>query len=319
MSRRTHRRHVPALPALLCAAAAGVVAGGGVLESADAYTYGNIVVTRGERIEEYRTDASAVGEVPVPYPGGTRTPEDPLRDVVFDQDARIAVYNGAAHPWLSLYDPGSRVWTHETLSGWSTLTTPGYGSLALSGPTLIATDTGTLDGLENGLLRFDSPNITAKLRFGSGFDFSDVATGPDGRIYALVAGTSLVWIYNPITLDLVSDVLLAAPITAMTVGTNGDIYAVDSDGGIRRFDATGAVVDGFPSGVPLLADIDCSATGELVVGTLLGEVLFTDLELDGVRTFLIGGGAVYVAWVPAHATTPATPTSWGAVKARYRR
>ncbi|MGH7725409.1 MAG: hypothetical protein ACREOU_08270 [Candidatus Eiseniibacteriota bacterium] len=287
--------------------------------SAAAYTYGNLVVARGAVIEEYRVDGTRVGDLPVPYPGGIRTVENPLRDVAFDQEARVAVYNGAAHPWLSVYDPALRTWSHETLTGFSTSEIPGFGGLASSVSALVATDTGTLDGAENGLLRFNTPDITAKQRFASGFDFSDVATAPNGRIYALLAGLALIWIFDPVTLEAVDQLLLPNPFVAMTVGSNGDVYTVDGEGTIRRYDATATLVDAFPSGLPLPVDIDCSATGELVVGTSFGEILLTDLELDFVHIFFPGGGPAYVTWVPPHATTPATPLTWGSLKARYRR
>lgn len=314
---RTIPRFRPAVVTVVALALTPVLA-----PPAAAYRFGNIVVAHDGVIQEYETNGTPVGApLTVPYPGGVRNQFQPLRDVVFDHEARLAVYNGAANPYLSLYSPTAMTWTHATLTDWSTVVNATFGGLASNATAVFATDTATLDDQESGLIRFDSPQTTNSERFASVLDFSDVAFGPDGLVYGLVANSSLVYTFDPVTLNPVGDgIILEDPVTAMTVGTNGDIYGVDSKGLIRRFNKTdGMLVKTLVTGLPELADVDCSASGQLVVGSSLGEILLADESLSQATTFLLGGGPAFVAWVPAHSTTPASPATWGSIKARYRR
>ena len=286
---------------------------------AGAFTYGNIVVTRGGDIVEYRPDGFAVGVLPVPFPPGARGPEDPLGGIMFDSEARLAVFNGATSPWLSVYDATTGGWTHTTWSGWSTLTDLGMAGLVTAGHDVFVTDFGTASGPERGIVGFDGDAGYAGERFGSVFDTADLAIGPDGRIHALLAFSSLVYIYHPVTKEDAGSAALEGSVAGIAVRPDGAYYGVSGDGNIRRFSAEGVSIDTLKTGIPGLVDVAIGPGGALVVGSVMGEVVLADGALSSATTFLVGGGPASVAWVPLHASTPAEKNTWGRIKARYRR
>src|SRR5262245_24169865 len=208
-----------------------------------AFTYGNFVVARGGDVVEYRTDGSLVRTIPVPFPPGTRTENDPLGGIMFDSEARLAVYNGAAQPWLSVYDAPTDTWTHASLLGWTTFTTAGLAGLATSGRDVYVTDFGTLGGPERGVIEFDGDGGYAGNRFTSLFDTADLAVGPDGRIHALLAYSSVVSIYDGASKQDLGTVTLEGSVQGIAVREDGSYYGVSVNGRVRRFTPEGVSVD----------------------------------------------------------------------------
>lgn len=286
---------------------------------AGAFTWGNLVVTRGSEVVEYRTDGMPVAALPVPFPPGTRTSDDPLGGIAFDSEARLCVYNGAAQPSLSIYEAATTTWTHVTHPGWTTFTTAGLAGLATSGRDVFASDFGTLGGPERGVIAFDGDAGWTGDRIADLFDIADVATGPDGRVHALLAFSSVVSILDPGTRQEVDRVTLEGSVQAIAVAADGSYFGCSGDGFVRHFTPLGVSYDTLDTAIPGLTDIALGPAGDLVLGTALGEVVLADPGLGSARTFLVGGGASYVAWVPYHATTPARTSSWGRIKAIYRR
>ncbi len=310
-----HPSHAwPALVAVLTLA--GVAAPCGRVQ---AFTWGDLVLTSGTDIREFRTDGLPVATISVPYPPGARGGTNPLLGVAFDADARLGVYNGATEPYLSVYDAGAAGWTHATLAGWSTLSAGGFGGLAAFGHDFVAGDMATPSGAENGLLSFDGDAGYTARRDVAGFDFSDLAAGPDGRLHALVAGTNLVFIFDPVTMASTGSVQLEGSLQSIALAPDGTYYGASGDGFIRRFTAQGASFDTLDTAIPGLIDVAVSSSGEVAMSTALGEVVLCDAELSSAKTFLVGGGPAYIAWVPFHPSTPATRQSWGRIKATYRR
>jgi len=284
-----------------------------------AFAHGNLVVTYGGDVREYRTDGSLSRTIPVPFPPGDRVLSgDPLSGVAFDADARLAVYNGANAPWLSVYDAATSGWTHVTLDGWSTHPTGGYGGIACIGRDVFTGDVATVTGFANGLVSFDGDAAYGGRRDLAGFDFSDVTAGPDGRIHALVAGTNLVFVIDPGTLQSTGSVTLEGSVHAIALAPDGTYYGASGDE-VRRFTAEGVSYDTLQTAIPGIVDVSVSATGEVAMGTALGELLLCDAELSSAKTILLGGGPKFVTWIPLHATTPTPRTTWGRIKELYRR
>lgn len=291
----------------------------GVPAPALAFAYGNLVVTHGGDVVEYRLDGSPVRTIPVPFPPGTRDANDPLGGIMFDADARLCVYNGAARPSLSVYDAATGTWTHAGLDGWTTFTTAGLAGLVTAGRDVYAADFGTTGGPERGVVAFDGDAGYAGERFGDLFDTADLAVGPDGRIHALLAFSSVVQIYDPVTRQDAGSVTLEGSVQGIAVRPDGSYYGVSFEGRVRRFTPEGISVDTLNTAVPGLVDVAIGPAGDLVIGTALGEVVLVDSALTAATTFLVGGGPSYVAWVPLHASTPAAAQTWGRIKDRYRR
>jgi hypothetical protein len=316
---RPLRGLLPSPRAVLLGLALAGVASVCAAPPAAAFTYGNLVVTRGGDVVEYRTGGLPVATIPVPYPPGARGESDPLGGIAFDSDARLAVFNGAAAPYLSVFDPAGPAWTHTSVPGWTTFSTAGFSGLGTVGHDVVVTDFGTFEGPQRGLIRFDGEAAYAPWRFADIFDLADVAIAPDGRVHALLAFSSLVTIWDPVTGLDAGSVSLEGSVQAIALREDGAYYGVSGDGFVRRFTPEGVSVDTLETGIPGLMDVAVGPGGDLVIGSALGEIVLCDAELTSARTVLVGTGATYVAWVPLHSTTPATPATWGRIKGRYRR
>jgi hypothetical protein len=316
---RPLRGPLPSLRSVLCGLALAGVALAWAPRPAPAFTYGNVVVTRGGDVVEYRTSGLPVATIPVPYPPGARSASDPLGGIAFDSDAHLAVFNGATAPYLSVFDPAGPAWTHASVPGWTTFTVGGFGGLGTVGQDVVVTDFGTSEGPQRGLIRFDGEAAYAPWRFAEIFDLADVAIAPDGRVHALMAFSSLVTIWDPATGADAGSVSLEGSVQAIALREDGAYYGVSGDGFVRRFTPEGVSVDTLETGIPGLMDVAIGPGGELAIGSALGEIVLCDAELTSARTVLVGTGTTYVAWVPLHASTPATPSTWGRLKGRYRR
>jgi hypothetical protein len=309
----------PTPRAVLLPAALAFAAGIALAAPAAAFTWGNVVLTHAGEVREYRTDGTLVNTIPVPFPPGPRGVNDPLHGLAFDADARLAVYNGAAQPFLSVHEAAGGTWTHATLAGWSTFETAGLGGLVTRGHDVYVTDFSTVGGPERGIVEFDGDGGWSGLRFADVFDTADLAVGPDGRVHALLAFSSVVYVYDPVTKQEVGSVNLEGSVQAIAVAADGDYLGVSGNGLLRRFTPEGASFDTLDTAIPGLVDIAVAGDGAIAIGTTLGEVVLVDAAMTAATTFLVGGGATYVAWVPYHPSTPATRQSWGRIKDRYRR
>ena len=127
------------------------------------------------------------------------------------------------------------------------------------------------------------------------------------------------FLFDPVTMVNTGSVQLDGSVQSIAVAPDGTYLGASGDGYIRRFTAQGASFDTLDTAIPGLIDVAVAATGEVVMGTALGEIVLCDAELSFSKTFLVGGGPAYVAWVPPHATTPAARRSWGRIKDFYRR
>ena len=164
-----------------------------------------------------------------------RIPGDDGRDLAVDPNGNIQLWQGTFDPKLVAHQgplTGTGGWvteaTTQQVPQWSTINRTFYGGVAVYGQYVFATDQKTgNDNPGNGLIRFDANNNYAPTRFASGMDFSDVTLGMDGKLYAMNGGQAFqpqVWIYDPISLQLIRSVTVP--------GFDNSTVAADSDGNI---------------------------------------------------------------------------------------
>ncbi|MFB2881083.1 Calx-beta domain-containing protein [Floridanema aerugineum] len=271
-------------------------------------TGGNILVSTNQTIGEYTQAGTAVSAaINIPYGAASRPLGEDARDIIIDQNNLIFNYNGTFDPFLSIYDQSNGTWNHRTHPGWSTVNNASYGGIAKYQNFVYATDmiTFDVDDTPTGIVRFDLSNNTSA-RFADTQQYIDLTMGLDGVLYALRDDSSLsgrtVDGYDPLTMNLLWTTTLANDARGIAVNKNGDIFAADWDGNIRRYDDNGTQLNFRASGTTNLNDIDVSFDGKLIVGSRFGQVIITDESLASQTSFSVGSDDVFVSF-----TTPQTP------------
>jgi hypothetical protein len=195
---------------------------------------------------------------------------------------------------------------HFTIDGWST--TNGYqGGAASFGKYTFLSDMNAGTGTPSEFVRFDNIDHTF-VRMSIG-DISDVSIGLDGRLYTLSAvDDKRVRGYDPITLQLLSDVLLGSTESAIAVGQDGTIFAARRDtatnGYIDKFSPNGSLLRTLPAATfGGLTDIDLSLDGsEVMFTTAKGKIGYTNQSLASITgQFVVTTGDLddtFAAYVP---------------------
>lgn len=232
--------------------------------------------------------------------------DDRVRDIIVDPNGLIHTYNGTFNPILSTYNLGTTSWINNNLSGWSTINNVSYGGIASYQNFVYVTDMATAGaGSPQGIVRFNITNNTAQ-RFTSASGYIDLTMGLDGVLYALRDDSSAsgrtVDAYDPLTMNLLWTTTLANDARGIAVNKNGDIFAADWNGNIRRYDDNGTQLNFRASGTTNLNDIDVSFDGKLIVGSRFGQVIITDESLASQSSFSVGSNDVFVSF-----STPQTP------------
>ncbi|MFM9963715.1 MAG: beta strand repeat-containing protein [Planctomycetaceae bacterium] len=183
----------------------------------------------------------------------TRPTDTDWRDVTFDVNGNLAVYNGTFNPVLTTFNPVINTFTDlPGLAGWSTINNLTYGGIAAFGNFVFAADMATAGaGAPNGILRFD--RVTGVItRFGSSSangpgDVIDLTIGLDGLLYVQAPGTSpggnVVTVYDPTTLQQIRSVDLQADLRAIAVNRTGEIFAVGQSGNVRHYASDGTFIN----------------------------------------------------------------------------
>lgn len=271
-------------------------------------TGGNILVSTNETIREYTQAGIAVSAaINIPYGAGARPGTESARDIIIDQNNLIFNYNGTFDPFLSIYDRSNSTWNDRTHPGWSTVNNVSYGGIAKYQNFAYATDMITfgVDDTPTGIVRFDLSNNTSA-RFADTRQYIDLTMGLDGILYALRDDSSssgrTVEAFDPVTMNLLWRTILANDARGIAVNKNGDIFAADWNGNIRRYDDNGTQLNFRASGTTNLNDIDVSFDGKLIVGSSSGQVIITDESLASQTSFSVGSDDVFVSF-----STPQTP------------
>jgi hypothetical protein len=279
---------------------------------ADAHTPGNLLISTENVIYETTLDGTVVGAYATQYPGGNYPATEYARDLVVDDDGIVHLYNGTFSPYLSSRDPaaGLPTWTHQTYPDWKTVNNGTYGGIDVYKNQVFVTDMLA----SNGVVAFDMDSNVA-VRFADGTDAIDLTVGLDGLLYVLSPGGSpggrTVDVYDPETYALIRSIDLTAIFgwnahRAIAVNTNGHIYVADWDGEIHHIDAAGTLIQTIAPPCDWIGrdiqcsfyDINISESGQLALGSRIGEIVITDVNFASVSKFQIGDRGAFVEFVP---------------------
>ena len=268
-----------------------------------------------EVVRELSTAGAVLSSYVIPASG---SPDEDARDLVVAADGTVHVYNGTFSPILSTYSPSTASWSSRTASGWSTVSNVSYGGIARSGNYVFVSDMNTGSGASTlkGIVRFNLADGSST-RFADTFEPTDLATGRDGRLYALDAYGG-VNVYHPNTMALERSLTLPYSINSttqdyrsITANAAGDLFVATWGRQVHKFNAAGTwqsslTLNGSAGGVAIgsLTDIDLAADGTLAVGSWSG-VIATTTEAFTTPTYLQGG--VDTAFVAFKEDPPAPP------------
>ena len=181
-------------------------------------------------------------------------------DLVITSTQKIAIVDT---PQLHLFDPVAGVFETRTLNQWSEYyTTPSV---------LVANNVGlwtNTTASSYGLLKLTNEGeFVERVRLGN--NYQDLAVDSQGTIYALRSDDYTIDVLNAETAELIESIVLPVLSRAISVSSNGDIFAIDLDGNeLSRFDRSGVLLSSFsnPSDF-LFGEVDTAPDGSLLIGS----------------------------------------------------
>lgn len=279
---------------------------------ADAVVPGNLLVSTDNVIYETALDGQIVQAFPTQYPGGNYPATEYARDIAVDEDGIVHVYNGTFSPYLSSRDTAAAIptWTHQTYPNWNTANNISYGGIDVDLNQVFVTDGLT----DKGVIAFNTDTGQA-FRFAAGTDAIDLTVGLDGLLYVLSPGGSpggrVIDVYDPETYSYVRGIDLAAIFgwtehRSVAVNFNGDLFIADWDGEVHHVSAAGELIqttvpfcDWIGFDIPCsFTDIDISESGQLALGSRVGEIIVTDTSFSTVTKFQVSERSAFVEFVP---------------------
>lgn len=242
--------------------------------------------TQRNTVYEFTPSGALVQSVPFNYNGSSYPATEYLRDIIVAPGGTLYGYNGTFSPYLTGYQPATNTFTHTTAAGWSTVNGVSLGGIGAFQNYIYVTDMNTNGGAANGIVRFDTTSNTS-VRFGTGFDYTDLSVGLDGKLYAAYSsfGNTILNVYDPATTALLRTVTLSVN-GVIAVDQLGRIF-VGSGTTIYRLNSLGLVEASLDSGVHGggFLDIDVSLTGALVLSQEDTEIVLSDSSLTSSTSF----------------------------------
>ncbi len=266
------------------------------------FTPGNLLAVSDGVVREYTPAGVETQNMLILYPEAASAREV-VRDIVVYGNGHLGTYNGTFEPFLSTLAPDTATWWQPICSGWSTVDRPGYGGIATLGNFVYVSDMRTFGSIEqraSGIVRFDIRDFSCT-RFAPESEFIDLTIGQDGLLYGFTDARAL-RVYNPADMTFLKSIrLVPADHRAVAVNRDGDVFTAAANGRIFHLDGTdGTVVKNSLNVGGILADIDLSSEGLIVVASAEGDVVLTSEELGAFTSFK---GGTFVAWVPPYERT----------------
>lgn len=224
-----------------------------------------------------------------------------LRDIVVGQDGNIYAYNGTGEAELVTIDPVTSLMTTQSLSGLSTVNNVSYGGIATLDDSVFLTDMTTSGVIAQGIVKFSTTGGYA-VRFATTEEYQDLTIGIDGYLYALREPGSAIDIFDPVTNAFIRTIdfgvaFNAASIRGISVDADGTIYMAGWDGILYSVDSNGQLIASIDTGINDLTDIDINNSGNLLVGSRSGDVIFSDTSLSSTSSFTsVSGETVHVSF-----------------------
>ena len=238
-----------------------------------AKTNPNILVSSDNRMFEYTPDGQLVSELPIPP---IPEPLAQARDLIVTKTGEIAFFNGTFDPELSLYNPQTSQWRSFQFPGWDISNNISYGGIAAYSDFIYVTD---MLGGGSGIVRFlvdgTSQDGFAE-RFMNGQEYIDLTVGLDRNLYALNKYGDID-VIDPISMQFIRNVYLdlSVDIRALAVNQIGEIFSVNWNGELNKYNANGMLINSLPIAWNI-SDIDINASGKIILQDRYNNVFITD-------------------------------------------
>jgi hypothetical protein len=246
----------------------------------------------------------------IPQAPGANEPEH-ARGLSVGPLGDVNIFDGTASPSLATLSAATNNWSFQTLSGWSTVNNITYGGVAAYKSYIFASDMGSANGQNYGLVRFDSSGGQA-VAFAPGTSSIQITLGLDGLLYELVSNGSApatnptIQVFNPDTLALVRTFTIhsgsTSSIHSIAVDSSGNVYAADWFGTVTKYDSNGnptgaSITLNAPAGyAENLISIALDTDGQIAVGGRGGEIFLTNESLSSAQTIQTNQWNVFVTF-----------------------
>jgi hypothetical protein len=221
------------------------------------------------------------------------------RDLAFDSNGLLHIYEGTFDPALATFDPSDDSWSYMSFDGWNTVNNMSYGGLATYKDIVYVTDTLLSGDVYQGIVAFNTTTKTA-MRYDMDYEPIDVNMGLDGYLYTTSEMGNVVRKYNPDTMELLATIDLgwAGDMRAIAVDESGNLYISNwYPMQIEKRAADGTLLSSLTvTSSP--GDIDLRHDGILVFTTRTAETYVTDTELNFITSFDNGQWNTFLTFVP---------------------
>jgi len=249
------------------------------------FTPGNIIVSSSNNLYEVNSSGQIIQQIEIPSAGNT---VESARDIAFDDEGNIHVYNGTFSPTLSTYYTASESWTHRSINGFNTINNIRYGGIDTFKNYVFLTDMSNPTDDTQGVIRYDLESETY-VRFAESIEPVDLVLGLDGLLYVLSSGVNFITVYEPSTLSLVKSFNTtglqgSSGPSSIAVDSESNIYIGNTDGDIQRVDADSNLVktvtlyrDNELTGS--VSDVNLREDGILGLSGRFGEIYLEEAQL----------------------------------------
>ncbi len=259
---------------------------------------------------QYTQQGALVSSQNIPQAPGANEYED-ARGLSVGPTGNVNIFDGTFNPSLATLAPATQTWSFQTSPGWSLINNISYGEVAAYKNYVFASNMQSLNGVFNGILRFDSSGGSPVL-FAPGTQSLQITLGLDGQLYELVgngdspAPNPTINVFNPDTLALVRTFQLSTPFTSdirsIAVDAAGNVYAADWNGTVTKYDPSGN-----PTGASILLkdtngfgenlmNVALDTDGQIAVGGRDGGIFLTDESLASATRIATGQWNVFVTF-----------------------